>query len=457
MNLLQISLRNLRVRLLSTTLTTLSIAAGAALLAVIWLMIGEARDRYRASTEGFSAIVGPQDAAPLSVVLNTVFNIGYSPGIVPYRIYRELREPANRNKYTLRAVIPQARGDQFGGFAIVGTTDEMFHVFSRERDENRKAVPLQFATGESWVFSHDDLEAFVERKAEHERRARAGASDGGAVLAEPLTIEPRHKKAVLGYAAAERLELAVGDAIVPVHGEKDDPMAHEHDEARCEVVGVLARTGTPLDRAIYIPLSTFLSLDGHTSIRPGTEADAENVTLTAVILDTVSEIKATRLRYDFQSRNDAQVAWPLNEIASLLQIVGDVTKLLEIVAQVVMFVAAISILVSLYNTMNERRREIAIMRSLGARRSQIARIVLQEAVMIPLVGAALGVLLGHVAVWWFGEWIAEKSGIPVDWAAFSPSELWLILGAGLLGGLAGILPAIKGSLTPVASSLGPTS
>ena len=131
--------------------------------------------------------------------------------------------------------------------------------------------------------------------------------------------------------------------------------------------------------------------------------------------------------------------------------------MLQIVSYLVLVVAATSILVALYNTMNERRREIAIMRSLGARRLQIMRVILQEALLVSLLGAALGVGVCHGAAWALSDALEGTAGVAVEWTSFSIEELWLILAVASLGGAAGILPALKGSRTPVADHLGPIS
>ena len=452
--LVPISLRNLRVHLLSTILTAISVAAGVALLTVIWSMIDQTRGRYRQSTAGYSAVVGPKQGAPLSLVLNTVFNLGYPEGPIPFRLYKELREPRNRQRFTLRAVVPQARGDHVEGFAIVGTTDAMFTEFKPRRGNDGRREVLAFAEGKRWEFGHEELLEFAERRAQAVAEQRASSALGPSPR---FPVEERFKKAVLGYTVARSLGKSLGDTIVPVHGEKNDPLADTHDEATCEVVGVLARTGSPIDRAIFLPLSVFLSLDGHETIRANQDAVADNLGLTAIVLDCASAIKPQHLRREFDTRPDAQVALPILQVGELLKLIGDVTTLLEIVAKIVLLVAAISILVALYNTMNERRREIAIMRSLGARRVQILAIVVIEAALIPILGAAVGVVAGHGALYFGEEMIADRSGIPIEWGRFSAHELWLILGAGVLGGFAGILPAIRGSLTPVASNLGPVS
>jgi putative ABC transport system permease protein len=195
----------------------------------------------------------------------------------------------------------------------------------------------------------------------------------------------------------------------------------------------------------------------HDAIRPSQEQTSENIGLSALVVDCVRALDESRLRYEFQTRSDAQVAWTPIEVDNLLAMVGNATDVLRVVAWLVLIVAAIAICVALYNTMNERRREIAIMRSLGARRSQIVRIILQEAMAVAFIGSALGVLLCHVGAFLLRGLVHDRTGVWVDWAAFSVDELWLMLGVTMLGGLAGVLPALKGSRTPVADNLMPTS
>lgn len=97
------------------------------------------------------------------------------------------------------------------------------------------------------------------------------------------------------------------------------------------------------------------------------------------------------------------------------------------------------------------------MRSLGARRHQILRIILQEALGIAFLGGVMGIGLCHLGAWAFAADIADRTGVLMDWKVFSPDELWLILGTCALGALAGTLPAVKGSLIEVADNLGPVS
>lgn len=459
MNLASVSLRNLRVRSLSGCLTTASIALGTGLLAALWMLLAQTELKYQANVKGYGVVVGPKEGSGLDLVLSTVFNfteLAPPTGLVPLSVYRELHDGALRKKFAVRYAIPQCRGDSFRGFPVIGTTDEMFTKFARGKSAGahgeRADQPLEFAVGGPFAFSHAELLAFADHMAE-ERGAQSGSSAD-----HDHEIPAAWRRAVVGAAVARKLDLAVGHRITPVHGVADEITAHVHAEAECEVVGVLADTGTPLDRSIFIPIGAFLSMAKHDAIRATQQAAADNVGLSAIVVDTLRPTQfGQRLRYEFQTRSDAQAVVPWFEVTRLLKIVGDAADLLRVVSYLVLVVAAITIFVSLYNTMNERRREIAIMRSLGARRAQIVAVILMEAMLVSLAGAVLGIALCHAAALVFAEKVVQTTGVALAWQSFSLAEAWLIVGVTVLGGLAGILPAIKGSLTPIADHLGPIS
>ncbi len=481
MNIASISVRNLNVRKLSSLLTTISVAMGAALVASLWLMIDQTDQRYKSSLKGYDAIIGPKEGSPLALVLSTVMNLGYQPGVVPMSVYNELRTGRLAGRFGTDYAVPQARGDYYGGFPIIGTTDEWFTKFARGRSEDGKTpVLLEMAEGRHWSFGHGDFVAFAESKAaalqaqldaeaaaiaagddpDHDHAHDDGSDhdhshDDGHAHGPALPVAWR--QAVIGSQVARDLGLDVGSKIVPVHGEEAE-VAHHHDEAESEIVGILAATGTPIDRSIYVPMGLFLSMDKHDAIRQDTqEIDADNVLISAIVYSAKHPLAAAWLRREFQTREDAQVAWPQIEISQLLQMVGNAADILRIIAWLVVAVASIGVCVALYNTMNERRREIAIMRALGADRFQILTIIVTEALMVSLVGAVLGVVICHGAAWVFADTIAARTSVAVEWTAFSVLELWLILGITALGGLAGMVPALKGSSVEVADNLGPVS
>ena len=468
MNLWNISLRNLSVRKLSTILTATSVAIGAALVTVLWSLRDQADERYARAVTGYRAIVGSSEGSRLELVLDTVFNFGDSQRVVPFRVFRDLESPKGRLRRSIGPmhVFPQVRGDSVGGFPIIGTTSKWFESFSilpartekRGDEEVRIYDPLEFAEGGAWTFSNEQLIQFAEELAElFEQEFELAVNDPRRKQFGDLVPE-NWRQAVIGSEVAKRLGLGVGGTITPVHGMEDSEFADVHTEAECRISGVLAETGSPIDRAVYIPAAAFLALSGHKPF-PDSAASpkADDMMLSSIVVRPLGHFGPRNLQRAFQSRADAQVAWPADEITKLLALIGDAKLVLDIVAWLVVISSSLGVLVALYNTMNERRREIAIMRSLGARRFQIFAIVVVEASLLSLLGAVLGVLLGHVGLYLTGPWIEKLSGIPVDGTTFSIDELALILGLGVLGAFAGLLPALKASRTEVAEHLNPTT
>ena len=464
MRLVSISVRNLRIRLVATVLTMLSIVVATALYAAILTMSEQTAQRYKGSIGGYQAVVGPKDASQLEVVLNTIFNVDVAPGLFPLHVCTELRSGKTAGRRTqVRYAIPQARGDSVSrfNFPVIGTIDEMFGKYEWSYDGDKG--PLRFAAGGPFAYSYDDLLQLADGLAAYETGKRTGAPEP---RPERPLIQPQWKQAVVGSRVARALGLDLGGTITPVHGKMGEFGYHEHPEATCAVVGILAPTNSPLDTTIFLPIGLHYLIDGHeggvflVDVPAGKTPDdakrlpveAGRVGLTAVLVDPKDHFGARLLRQEFSSK-EAQVAWPADVIPKFLQQVGNAADALAVIAWLVLLVAAIAITVAIYNTMNERRREIAIMRSLGARRWQILGIIVGEAALLSLFGAALGLVTCHAATWALRSVVEDQTGVYLDWLQFRAWEGWLLVGVTALGGLAGLAPAVKGSMTQVADNL----
>jgi putative ABC transport system permease protein len=458
--IVSISLRNLRIRLVATVLTGVSIVVATALYAAILVMAEQTKQRYEGSIGGYQAVVGPKDASQLELVLNTIFNVGEAPALFPLQACIDLRAGKGFSRRgQVRYAIPQARGDSVSSFnfPVIATLDEMFSTYEWQQ------APLRFAAGEPFRFGWNDLTAFAEALAAYENGKRASVE---AVPPRPL-LRAEWKQCVIGSRVARTLGLSLGSEVVPVHGKMGEFGFHEHPEAACKVVGILAPTNSPIDTTIYLPLGVHYLIDGHeggvfvVEIPPGKNPDDAKklpvapgrLGLTAIIVDPKDHFGARILRTDFGSRPDAQVAWPQDVVPKFLRQIGNVADALTIIAWLVLLVAAVSITVAIYNTMNERRREIAIMRSLGARRVQILSIIVGEAALLSFFGALLGLVTCHAAAFLLRASVEDQTGVYLDWLQFRPWELWLLLGVTALGAIAGLLPAVKGSMTQVADNL----
>jgi putative ABC transport system permease protein len=460
MRLISISLRNLRIRLVATVLTTMSIVVATALYAAILVMAEQTEARYEGSIGGFQAIAGPNGTSELELVLNTIFNVGEAPGLIPLDVCAQLRKGRGVGRRSqVRYAIPQARGDSVStfNFPVVATIDEMFSEFEWKRE------PLKFAAGGPFKFTWDELIELAEGMALHENALRAEAY----VVPDRPSLQQGWKKAVVGARVARSLDLKLGSVVTPVHGKMGEFVYHEHPEAACEIVGILEPTNSPIDSTIYIPLGIHLLIAGHeagvfvTKIPRGKSpvqaaampVDPMRIGLTAVIADPLDHMGPQILRREFGSHDEAQVAWPQDVVPKFLRQIGNAADALAVIAWLVLLVASVSITVAIYNTMNERRREIAIMRSLGARRLQILTIITGEAALLSLFGALLGLVVCHGAEWLLRGVVEDMTGVYLDWSIFRTWEIWLVAGVTLVGGIAGLAPAVKGSMTQVADNL----
>ena len=151
---------------------------------------------------------------------------------------------------------------------------------------------------------------------------------------------------------------------------------------------------------------------------------------------------------------EAQAAIPVQEIARFFDVVvGKIEVVLLVFAVMIVLVAGIGILVSIYNSMNDRRHDIAIMRALGARRGTVMMVILLESILLSLGGGVLGLTMGHGLLVVAGPWIAEQANLPLSMLQFQLAELWLVPGLVILASIVGFLPALAAYRTDVGKSL----
>ena len=393
--------RSLRQHALSTLVTAASIALAAGLLLTVWVVKTQSQAVFAATNSGFDAVLGVR-GSKLQLVLNAIFHLEASPGNIDAKDFEMIRRhPA------IKAAIPIAVGDNFYGWRIVGTVEPLFAEIER-------------APGQHYVFAPGG------------RNFKLG------------TME-----AVAGAYAAKQLGWKVGTTFKPYHGLAFDPKA-QHDELYT-VVGVLEPTGTPVDRVIWIPLEGVQTMSGHNPLA-ATE-------LSAVLLQLRAPTAGLMLNNQLNAPGGKLTfAYPIGSIvAELFNKISWVDKVLTLVAWLVAAVASGSVLVSIYNSMSARQRDIAILRALGARRRTIFGAVVGEAAAIGLLGAAVGFGVFAVMAAVVAGIIQAQTGVVLDPLKWNPVFWWgpaTFVGLCVLGG---IVPALKAYRVPVAETIAPVS
>ncbi|HEX7632638.1 MAG TPA: ABC transporter permease [Lacunisphaera sp.] len=403
--ILNLIYRSLRQHALSTIVTAASIALAAGLLVTVWMVKTQSQAVFAATNSGFDAVLGAR-GSKLQLVLNTIFHLESSPGNISAADYEAVR----RNPMiggAIKTAIPIAVGDSYHGWRIVGTVEQLF-------------AEVEYEPGRHYAFAPGG------------RNFKLGATE-----------------AVVGSYAAKQLGWKLGTTFHPQHG-VSAVAEHDHDEVYT-VVGILEPTNTPVDRVIWIPLEGLQTMSGHNPLAK-TEISAVLIQLRA----PTAGLMASNLIN--QSGGKLTFAYPIGTIvAELFNKISWVDKVLTLVAWLVAAVAAGSVLVSIYNSMSARARDIAILRALGARRRTVFGAVVGEAAVIGLLGSLAGFAVFAGLALLVASIIQAQTGVVLSPFQWNPVFWWgpaTFTGLAILGG---VVPALKAYRVPVAETIAPVS
>ncbi|MEY2929737.1 MAG: hypothetical protein RL033_486 [Pseudomonadota bacterium] len=432
MRIHQLILRNVLQHRLSSGLTLLNVALGALLLSAILLLRSATERSFLGPSRGYSLVVGPPGSR-LELVLNTVFQMGQSPGLLAYEAFEELEQ----NPATELAV-PYAVGDSFRGYRVVGTSEAFF----------APRFPQPAASDTAGKFSQG--RPFQVDRAGLHRQLEAIARGGAG---EPASPGVPVLEAVLGASVARQLGIQLGDQIEPTHGVEGGGTAHEH-QLLWTVVGILTPTATPVDELVLINLDSFFRISDH---RGGVIPENGKPAISAVLLFPKPGVHKALLLAQLSKRTQLQVADVDGEVRRLFRIVGNVDRIFLLIAGLVVWVGVVSVSVGIYNTLAARRRDLAILRILGARRRTLFGMLIGEAALLSALGGVLGMGLGHVLVAAGAGWIERSSGVRPGSLWPLPEEALALVLLVLAGAISGLLPALRAYRSDVAAHLAPVS
>lgn len=388
-SLLRISFAYLRAKPLATALNLLLLALGVATIAVLMLATRQIEERMGRDARGIDMVAGAK-GSPMQLVLSAVFHLDAPAGNIPLKDAMELA----KHRLVKRA-IPMALGDSFRSFRIVGT-------------------------------NHDYVAHYGASLAE------------GALWTKPM-------EAVLGADAARATGLRVGSEFKGAHGLGAG--GDEHDEEGFRVVGVLAATGTVIDRVVLTSVESVWEVHEHGKPAGGARE------ITALLIQYASPLAAATLPRAVNAGPTLQAASPAYESARLFRMLGVGVEVLRAFGLVLVLAAGLSVFIALTNALEERRYDLAVMRMLGASRAKLMGLLLVEGLVLSAAGAALGLALGHLLTEILGAALHAQQQVPVTGWTWAPQELWLVGLALAVGVLAALLPAWRASRAEVAPVL----
>ena len=434
MSFWKIAWRNMQHRALASTLTGLSMALGVAAVICVIVVHSIVDRQFSQFAQGYHLIVGGKGGA-MQMVLSTVYHLDKALYPIPWSYYEQFTEGEYASLTDV--AVPYCLGDSFSAddqtFRVVATTPDLFDKIHYTTTDDGTPIGYEFSDGRN--FKSDQ---FFE--------------------------------AVIGSVVATHTGLKVGDIFNPTHGIGADGDKHEE----FKIVGVLEPTGTANDRALFANMEGFYLLEGH-ALASEPDADPEQPNygydaagdrvsalpkaqreVTSILVLCKSDMHAGTLELLINKNPDsvAQAVSPLSQVTKLLgTFVAPIQLVLLVLTFLIVLVAAIGIFVSIYNSMNERSHDIAVMRALGASRLAVMLITLFESILLSVCGGLVGIAMGHALIGLASPFVEARTGVALDMFQFDVQELILIPALVVLAALVGFLPALSAYRTDVAKSL----
>ena len=403
------------------SLVVLSIALATLLLLSLERMRSDVRESFSQSVSGTDLIVGARTGS-VQLMLYAVFRVGGATN----NIRMDSVEAIAKHR-AVDWIVPISLGDSHRGFAVLGTTTDYFKRFLYGDHQ-----PLVLAQGRAFA---GDL---------------AGLYD-----------------AVIGAEVADRLGYRLGQAITLSHGAGGLPGA-EHADKPFTVVGILARTGTPVDRTVHVSLEAIeaIHLDWASGApMPGVVIPAEQARkfdlkpkqVTAALVGLKGRVAVFAVQRFVANYADEALMAVLPGVAldELWQVVGVGEKALLGMSAMVAIVSLAGLIAVVLAGLNERRRELAVLRAVGAGPRHVLLLLALEGMLITLIGVTMGVLLTVVLIAAAGPWMQAQFGIGLKLSAPSASE-WALLASVLVAGLlASLIPGLRAYRLSLADGLSP--
>ncbi len=412
MILLRLALKSLLSRAVTVSLTIFAIALSVALFLGVEKLRTGAKASFADTISGTDLIVGARSGG-VQLLLYSVFRVGNATNNVTWQSYQDIADRPEVNW-----IVPLSLGDSHKGFRVLGTTPEFF-----ERYKYRGGRSVTFTQGAAF----DDL-----------------------------------FDAVVGADVAAALGYDLQDSIVVSHGVASFT---DHDDKPFRISGVLEKTGTPVDRTVFVSLEAIeaIHIDWKGGGRSQNTISAGEVrqmqltpqAVTAAMVGTTSRLKIFGLQRWINEYPEEPLLAILPGVAlsELWSLIGVAETALIAVSVMVVITALLGMAAMIFSGLNERRREMALLRAIGARPWTILLLLTTEAALMSLTAVTLGIGLLYTGLWLARARIDAAFGLYIEVTAPSPRE-WLVLGCVIFAGIAvSLLPAIRAYFLSLADGM----
>ena len=409
MNNLVLTWKNLVHRPLNLLLNVLLFALGVGLISLLIQVNNQLKEQFDRNQADIDMVIGAK-GSPLQMILCNMYHIDNPTGNIQISEAKPFLNP--KHPY-LESSIPLSLGDSYKTFRIVGTTPEFLSLYN-----------ASVGTGDMWKEAFD---------------------------------------VVVGQAVANASKLQIGSTFDSSHGfNDDDGMEHEHN-TKFKVVGILGPTGSVVDQLILTSPNTIWEVHEHDHSGAQIENILSNDSLmnygdkeiTAILVKFKNRrsIPSLNMPRAINNNTDMLAASPVYEINRLYSMIGIGVETLRWLALILVIVSALSIFISLFNSLKERKYELAVLRVLSSGRGRLFGLILLEGIVIAIIGTFLGLLLSHVGMFFIANGMEGSYKYSFDAFRFFTEESYLVAGALGIGTIAAILPAIKAFRTDIHNTL----
>lgn len=384
--LLKIVWKNLTAKKLTNFLCIVLMMFGICIISLVVTIGKQLEDKFSKNISGIDMVVGAK-GSPLQLILSGVYQIDAPTGNILLAEASKISENP-----LVKEFIPISMGDNYKGFRIVGT--------------NKKYI-------EHFKATYYDGQLFNDTK-----------------------------QVVLGYSVSKQLELKLGDSFSSSHGFKEEGEVHE--EGKLIVIGILNHNNSVIDNLILTSLETVWNVHEHEEGQNQSliEADSLKKEITCALVKFRSPMGLMTIPRNINSNTKMQAALPAIEINRLFELMGIGIDAINLLAFAIILISGISVFVTLYNSLKERKYEIALMLSMGAKRTKLFGMLLLEGLFLSLIGYVLGILLSRIGLYLTSKALESNMNYTLNQMILQKEEIILLIGALLVGIFAAAIPSL---------------
>ena len=391
MNIFKLSIKNIFNKPLSSTISLALLILGIGIISLLLQLNSLIKDQMDNNLKGIDMVVGAK-GSPLQLILSSVYHIDSPTG----NISLGEAEKISKNRM-VGSSIKLLYGDNYKGYRIVGTEKKFIELYKAKIRE-----------GKEWDSSYE---------------------------------------VVVGYKVHKKLKINIGDELVSLHGLRET--GESHDGEPFKVVGLLEPSNSVIDQLIITsPESVWDIHDTHDHNEDHDEDhdhdhDEDDKEITAMLIKFKSPMNIIQFPRQINENTNLQAAVPSYEISRLFKLFGFGIETLSYLAYIIIIVSGFSLFINLFNSMNERKYEMALIRTLGASRFQLSRMIIFESLILTTLGFILGLLFSRFGVMFVSSLMEESLNYNLNSFKILIEEYWLLGLSVSIGLICSLIPAIR--------------